>query len=51
MQLIREMCDPDPEVRGSPKLAGVTRYSIDRYVSIFDRLAKKADMHLKRVFT
>lgn len=45
---IREMCEPDPLLRGSPKRADVGRYSLDRYVSIFDRLSKKADIHLSK---
>ena len=50
MLVIREMCDPDPMLRGSPKRTGLPRYAIDRYVSIFDRLSKKADIELTRVF-
>lgn len=51
MLVIREMCDPDPVVRGSPKLTGLPRYAIERYVSIFDRLSKRADIELTRAFS
>jgi hypothetical protein len=51
MVLIREMCDPDPRLRGSPRLTALPRYSIERYVSTFDRLSKKADIHLTRAFS
>lgn len=48
LQTVREMCDPDPLRRGSPKRTDIGRYSIDRYVSVFDRLRKKADMKLAK---
>ena len=47
--LVRQLCDPDPQRRGHPlnSLSG-NRYSLERYVSIFDRLAKKAEWSLRR---
>ncbi len=46
---IRELSDPDPLVRGNPASGrGPSRYSMDRYVSIFDRLAKRAEIDLRR---
>lgn len=48
--LIRELCDPDPLVRGNPRaLGGAARYSVERHVSICDRLAKRAEIELRRV--
>ncbi|MBL8776056.1 MAG: hypothetical protein JNK12_09000 [Acidimicrobiales bacterium] len=51
MKVIREMCDPDPALRGSPRLEGLPRYAIGRYTSLFDRLSKQADLHLARVLS
>jgi serine/threonine protein kinase len=50
---IRQLCDPDPAVRGHPTtratLANVGNvYDLERYVSIFDRLALEAKMHEQR---
>ena len=44
VRAIRHLCDPDPTLRGHPKNldTGVRRYSVDRYVSLFDRLAQRA---------
>ena len=46
---IRQLCDPDPERRGHPKNRnrGDNRYSIERYVSQFDYLAKRAELASK----
>ena len=48
--IVKQLCNPDPELRGHPTniSSGVGRYSIERYVSLFDRLAKKAEYSLKR---
>ena len=42
--LVTQLCNPDPQLRGHPKNIGYRgdRYSLERYVSVFDRLAKKA---------
>lgn len=42
----RELCDPDPEARGHPKAksGGGSQYDLRRYVSLFDVLARKAEM-------
>ena len=47
--LVKQLCNPDPEQRGHPIniSSGVGRYSLERYVSIFDRLAKNAEFSLK----
>ena len=46
--LISQLCNPDFRDRGHPKnFAGRhSRYSLERYVSIFDRLAKRAEYSL-----
>lgn len=49
LKLIRELGDPDPLVRGNGALGdGHRRYSMERYVSIFDRLARRAEIDLRR---
>lgn len=50
---IRQLCDPDPAVRGHPQtratLAGSGNvYNLERYVSIFDRLAMEARIHERK---
>ncbi len=47
---IGQLCNPDTELRGHPKnfRYGGNRYSIERYISLFDRLAKKAEWSLTR---
>ena len=44
IQIIAQLCHPVPELRGNPRgIAGVhTPYSLERYISIVDRLSKKA---------
>jgi len=49
LRLVRELSDPDPQLRGNQKATGVTRLSMERYVSIFDRLAKSAELHIRAV--
>ena len=48
--VIKQLCNPDPELRGHPIniSSRVGRYSLERYVSLFDRLAKNAEYSLKR---
>lgn len=48
--IVKQLCNPAPECRGHPTniSTGVGRYSLERYVSLFDRLAKKAEYALKR---
>jgi serine/threonine protein kinase len=45
---VRQLCDPDPLRRGHPKLLGrrAGRFSLERYVSLLDLLAKKAELGL-----
>ena len=45
MPLVRMLCDPDPSRRGHRVNVetGVNRYSLERFISGFDVLAKKAE--------
>lgn len=47
---VKQLCNPDPELRGHPKniMYGGNQYSLERYVSTFDRLSKKAEWSLTR---
>ena len=41
--MVRELCDPDPQLRGHPRSRAIgTPFSLERYVSRLDVLAKKA---------
>jgi serine/threonine protein kinase len=44
LDIIRQLCEPDPSLRGHPrnKIGYGNRYSLERYVSIFDRLAMRS---------
>ena len=45
---VKQLCNPDPAERGHPKAIriGVNQYSLERYVSNFDKLAKRAELSL-----
>jgi eukaryotic-like serine/threonine-protein kinase len=47
--LVRELCDPDPGVRGhaSQRLKASSQYSLERYVTRFDLLARRAEASLR----
>ena len=41
---IKQLCNPDPQRRGHSKnMSGGDQYSLERYVSLFDRLATRAE--------
>ena len=48
--IIRQLCDPDPALRGHPteRRGHGNQLSLERYVSKFDLLAQKAEWQLKR---
>jgi len=50
MEIITQLCEPDITRRGHPKGRGIQaqQYSIERYVTIFDRMAFKATLTLPR---
>lgn len=41
---VTQLCDPDPQFRGHPlnRMGATSRYSLERYVSLFNLLAEKA---------
>lgn len=45
INMVRELCNPDPALRGNPrKPSSSGQYGVDRYESQFDLLAKKAEL-------
>lgn len=48
---VRQLCDPDPLLRGHPKNrpSQGNRYSLERYVTTFDLLASRAEIEMKRM--
>ena len=48
VEVVKQLCDPDPQKRGHPKTALYrgNPYSLERYVSKFDMLAKRAALRL-----
>ena len=49
IDVIRQLCNPDPNLRGHPRTipSKFNRYSLERYISLFDRLASRAEYTLK----
>ena len=47
---VRQLCDPDLEFRGHPRARiGIgNRYSLERYVSSFNLLARRAELGMLR---
>lgn len=47
---VLQLCDPDPSKRGHPKnrLSTGDSYSLERYVSLFNRLARHAELQIRR---
>ncbi len=45
-----ELCNPDPSLRGHPlnRATNANRFSVERYVSTFDRLAKAAEIAARK---
>jgi serine/threonine protein kinase len=48
MQIVEELCDPDPRKRGDTKRIGtvVSQYSLERYISRLNILARHAELGL-----
>ena len=48
---IRQLCDPDPLLRGHPKNRGPrgNPYSLERYIATFDLLASRAELQMRRM--
>ena len=51
METVRQLCNPDPVRRGHPKNLAFNgdRYSLERYVSLFDRLAARAEWSTRQL--
>lgn len=45
--IVRELCEPDYTKRGNQLKSNMRRYSLERYVSAFDLLAKQAEIKLR----
>ena len=47
---VKELCEPDPLLRGHPRDRGPNGnpYSLERYISRFDLLARRAEWQMKR---
>ena len=50
-EAIRQLCEPDPILRGHPRerRPNGNPYSLERYISRFDLLATKAEWQMKRI--
>jgi hypothetical protein len=49
LELAAELCEPDPRLRGDKKVLAyvhVPRYDLQRYVSRFNILARRAELRL-----
>lgn len=46
IEAVSQLCDPDPARRGHPRnvVASGVQFSLERYVSLFDRLAHKVEL-------
>src|SRR5262249_20769311 len=46
IRVVRELCDPDPGLRGDPKerRPGANQFSLERYVALFDLLAAREEI-------
>jgi hypothetical protein len=48
LELVRELTDPDPTVRGNAKAGlGSLRFAMERYVSVLDFLTRDAEIRLR----
>ncbi len=43
---VAELCNPDPTRRGDPRSLRLNQFSLERYISCFDRLAHTARLAL-----
>jgi serine/threonine protein kinase len=46
IEIVTELCEPDPKRRGHPRNRLLRQFSLDYYVSRFDRLAHRAELDL-----
>jgi hypothetical protein len=45
-QIVKELCNPDPNLRGNPKTRNGNQFDLQKYISIFDRLMRQAKVGL-----
>lgn len=46
VEIVAQLCEPDPRLRGHPMDRGLNQYSMERYISRFNLLARHAELHL-----
>jgi serine/threonine protein kinase len=48
VQIVRELCDPDPKYRGHPleRRSEASQFSLERYVARFDLLARREELRI-----
>ena len=46
--LLKQMCDPDPTKRGHPRNAAGNAFSLERHITKFDLLARKAQLAIRK---
>lgn len=53
VNIFRQLCDPNPVLRGNSSASQHTkqRYSVERYVSVLDRLARASEISLSRIMS
>jgi eukaryotic-like serine/threonine-protein kinase len=46
LTMVRELCEPDPDLRGHPlnRLGSQDKYGLDRYISTLDLLSRKSEI-------
>ncbi len=49
-EIVRQLCEPDPDRRGDPKsrAIGANPFQMDRYVTRFDVLARNSELKMRR---
>ena len=45
-EIVAQLCDPDPRLRGdsTSRMRGASPFSMERYISRFDQLARRAEI-------
>jgi hypothetical protein len=46
--IVSQLCDPDPRYRGHPLDRATNQFSVERYMSRFDALARHAEVSLRK---
>ena len=52
LEMLTQLCDPDPRLRGHPQARGAqsSQYSLERYISLLNLLATRAEIELRKEF-